>query len=203
MNLPPNTLSDMETKRPVSRQPIPEHAKKVFHGKLFDAYQWEQKLFDGTSATFEKLRRPDSTVVYPILPDGKILLIRQEQPGCEPSIGVAGGRIDKGEDPLATAKRELLEETGYEADEWILWDARQPVIKLDWAVYTFIAKGIKKVADLNLDAGEKIEPMQVSFEEFLEITSDTNFIETETVLKVLEARKSPEGLAELKKLFSI
>lgn len=38
------------------------------------------------------------------------------------------------------AKRELLEETGYEASEWFLYDAVQPASKIEWAVYTLKAK---------------------------------------------------------------
>ncbi|MFA7310091.1 MAG: NUDIX hydrolase [Candidatus Paceibacterota bacterium] len=192
----------MDIKRPDSKQPIPEHAKKVFSGELFDVYQWEQPLYDGTTAIFEKLKRPDTVIVYPILPDGRILLTEQEQPGKRPFVGTAGGRVDKGEDILAAAKRELLEETGYEAGEWILWDARHPTGKIDWVVYTFVAKGLKKVADMDLDGGEKIELKPVLFDEFLAIASDLDFIEKETVPKVLEARLYPEKLEQLRKLFS-
>ena len=71
----------MEIKRPKSKQPIPDNAKKVFGGVLFDVYQWEQELFDGTKTIFEKLKRPDTVVVFPVLDDGKILLTEQEQPG--------------------------------------------------------------------------------------------------------------------------
>lgn len=176
----------MEIKRPLSKQPIPEYAKKVFAGKIFYVYQWDQELYDGSSATFEKLKRPDSTVVYPVLPDGRILLLKQEQPGRELFISTAGGRVDEGEEILAAAKRELLEETGYEAEEWVLWDAQHPTSKIDWVIYTFIAKGLKKVADLNLDSGEKIELLPVSFDEFLEITSDIGFV----VRLSLRARES-------------
>ena len=105
----------MNIERPKSKQPIPDHAKVVFKGVMFDVYQWEQELFDGSKTTFEKLKRPDTVVTFPILPDGKILLTKQEQSGKEPFIGATGGRVDEGEDILDAAKRELMEETGYEA----------------------------------------------------------------------------------------
>lgn len=193
----------MDIPRPVSAQPIPERATKIFGGKLFDVYQWEQVLYDGNTATFEKLQRPDTVVVYPILPDGTILLTKQEQPGKEPFISSAGGRVDPGEDILDAAKRELLEETGYEAEEWILWDAQQPVSKVEWAIYTFIAKGLKKVTEPNLDGGEKIDLMPVTFDEFVKIASDIDFVERETVLKVLAARLDPEKFGEFRKTFSL
>lgn len=192
----------MEINRPKSKQPIPDNAKKVFGGVLFDVYQWEQKLFDGTKTLFEKLKRPDTVVVFPVLDDGKIILTEQEQPGKEPFIGATGGRVDDGEDILEAAKRELLEESGYEASEFVLWDAQHPTSKIDWVVYTFIAKGLKKVADMDLDAGEKISLKLVNLDEFIEIAINKNFVEKEIIPKLYEAKLHPEKKEELKKLFN-
>lgn len=179
---------------------MPDNATRVFKGVLFDTYQWEQKMFDGTMATFEKLKRPDTVVVFGVLDDGKILLTEQEQPGKEPFIGATGGRVDEGEDIVSAAKRELLEESGYEADELILWDAQHPTSKIDWVVFTFIAKGLKKVADLHLDAGEKIKLLPVTFDELVDIAIEKRFEEKEIVAKFFEAKldsQKKEGLREL------
>jgi ADP-ribose pyrophosphatase len=193
----------MHIHRPESKQPIPENAKRVFKGVIFDVYQWEQEMFDGTKMTFEKLKRPDTVVVFPVLDDGKIIMTKQEQPGKKPFIGATGGRVDEGEDILEAAKRELLEESGYEAEEFILWDAQHPTSKIDWVVYTFIAKGLKKVADMNLDAGEKIELLLLTFDELIKVATDktTYFAEQEIILKFLEAKYEPQKYAELKELF--
>jgi 8-oxo-dGTP pyrophosphatase MutT (NUDIX family) len=193
----------MKIERPKSRQPIPENAKCVFRGVMFDVYQWEQEMFDGTKTIFEKIKRPDTTVVFPVLPDGKILLSKQEQPGKPPFIGGCGGRIEEGEEILESAKRELLEESGYEAEEFILLDARQPASKIEWAVYTFIAKGIKKVAELSPDNGEKIELFSVTLDEFIDIPlrKDIHFAEQEIVSLLFEAKFDLEKKKELKKLF--
>lgn len=102
----------MDLHRPLPEQPIPDNAKKVFAGKIFDTYQWPQRLYDGTEVTFEAIRRPDSVNILPITDEGKIILTKQEQPGMKPFIGVLGGRMDEGESPLQTAERELLEEAG-------------------------------------------------------------------------------------------
>ena len=191
----------MNISRPLSKQPIPDHAKKVFDGVLFDVYQWEQELFDGTKTIFEKLKRPDTVVVFPVMDDGRIILTEQQQPGKEPFIGATGGRVDEGEDILEAAKRELLEESGYEASEFILWDAQQPTAKIDWVIYTFIAKGLRKVADMHPDAGEKITLKPVDLEEFMEIVIDKNFIEKEIVSKIYEAKLDPQKKEELRTLF--
>lgn len=192
----------MKIKRPKSKQPIPDHAEKVFSGVLFDVYQWQQEQFDGTIKTFEKAKRPDTVVVFPVLDDGRILLTKQEQPGKEPFIAATGGMIDEGEDVLTAAKRELLEESGYEAEEFILWDARHPASKIDYVVYTFIAKGLKKVSEeLNLDAGEKVELMPVTFDELIEIGMRSDFNEPEIVHYLYEAKINIEERKKLEELF--
>jgi len=191
----------MNIERPKPKYEIPENAKKVFTGIIFDVYQWEQELYDGSTTIFEKIKRPDTVVIYPVLPDGKIMLIEEEQPGRIPHIGIPGGRVDEGEDILLAAKRELHEETGYEAEEYILWDAQQPELRLEWAVYTFIAKGLKKTSEPHTDAGEKIKIMPVNFDELIEITTTGNFSEREATFKFLEAKYDKVKREELKELF--
>lgn len=195
----------MKIIRPISTQPMPEHAQKVFKGVMFDVYHWEQELYNGKKATFEKLKRADTVVIYGVLPDGKILLTEEEQPGRSPFISIPGGRIEEGEDVLEAVKRELLEETGYEAEELVLWEAVQPAGKIDWAVYSFIAKGLRKVSDINLDGGEKISLKPVTLEEFIDlgIAEASMFPEKGVMCKLFEAKLYPEKKDELKKLLGI
>lgn len=192
----------MEIQRPLSKQPIPPDAKRVFKGVMFEVYQWEQAMFDGSKETFEKLRRPDTVVAFPVLPDGRIIMTEQEQPGKPFFIAAPGGRVDDGEEVLAAVQRELMEETGYQAAEFILWTAGQPASKIDWAVYTFVAKGLKKVGDQELDAGERIKLKIVTLDELLALATDENFAEKEIIPRLLEAKFDPKKMTELRRLFS-
>lgn len=189
----------MDIQKPKSKQPLPKNAKKVFEGIIFDVYQWQQRMFDGSFATFEKIKRPDTVVVFPILDDGKIILTKQEQPGKEPFIGATGGIVEKEETIIEASKRELLEESGYEAKELVFWKSLQPIGKIEWSVYVFVARGLTKVAELKLDSGEKIELLTVSFDEFLQIASQPNFYEQEIYRDVAEAIADPKKKEELKK----
>lgn len=179
---------------------IPANAKKVFSGVIFDVYQWEQEMFDGSFATFERLKRPDTVVVVPVTKDGQILITRQEQPGKPPFIGLAGGRVDPGELPLSAAHRELLEETGYKTNQSLeLWSEVQPVGKIDWTVYTYVARGCERVADLHLDAGEKITVEAVSFDEFVKFALEPDFYEKEVTDELLRATLKPNGREAIKR----
>jgi 8-oxo-dGTP pyrophosphatase MutT (NUDIX family) len=193
----------MEIQRPKTFFNWPEGTKRVFKGKIFEVYQWEQPLFDGGVATFENLKRPDTAEVIPILPDGHILLINQEQPTTGQYLSTIAGRMEEDEEPLAAIQRELLEETGYEAVEWSLWDAYQPVRKIDWAVYTFIAKGLHKVAEPNLDGGEKIDLYPVSLDEFLRLALRGDIVGGQALVEICEAYVNPEKRVALQKKLSI
>lgn len=193
----------MPIRKPNSKQPIPENAEVVFKGILFDVYQWEQELYDGTKKTFEKLKRPDTVIVLPVLPDGKILLIKEQQPLRDLSLSEIGGRVDEGEDILEAAKRELLEETGYEAKEFISWYVVQSTTKIEHYIYVFIAKGLKKVAEPNPDGGEKIELVPTAFADFINLAMNQDSLGRELRLKVFEAQHNQEKKKELEELFGV
>jgi len=119
----------------------------------------------------------------------------------KPFIGALGGRVDEGEKPEQTARRELLEEAGIEAEKYILWDAVQPTEKVDWAIWTYIARGCKKVSQQNIDAGEKIELLEVTFDEYLGMVAQDDYRDTEISLKLLKLARHPQELAATKRLW--
>lgn len=191
----------MSVPRPKSKQEIPQYAEKVFSGILFDAYQWKQELYDGTSTTFERLKRTDTAVIIPVLEDGTILLVKDEQPGRDAVLTPPGGRLDPGEDGVTAAKRELLEETGYEAEEVELWFANQPASKIDWAVYYFVGRRCRKVREADPGAGEKITLVPVSFADFIARASTEDYQSPYLVANLLRAQLDTGKMDELRKLF--
>lgn len=185
----------------VRKSRVPEQARLVFKGVIFGVWQWEQEMFDGSIETFEMLTRDDSASVIAVIGD-KILLQKEEQPGRSPFISVPGGRCDAGEEPIDAAKRELLEESGYVSDDVELLLEYHPSNKIDWAMYSYVARDCRKVAEPHLDAGERIEPMLVSFEELLRMPDDPAFRTTEIRELLLRARYEDAEREELRrKLF--
>jgi len=167
---------------------LPKKAKRVFKGEIFEVWQWPQKMYDGSKATFEMLKRADTTQVIAVVED-KILILIQKQPNKPKAFySLAGGRRDKGETALNGAKRELLEETGYVARDWQLLKKTNPVGKMVWTVYTYIARDCIYWQPPRLDAGEKITTKLVSFDEFLDLADDPDFYEQELVNHMLRAR---------------
>ena len=99
---------------------FPNNSKLVFKGVLFDIYQWKQKMYDGSFETFERIfRKPSVNIIATV--DKKIMVLVQEQPTKPLFLSLPGGRNENRETVLKTAKRELLEETGYKASKIIIF----------------------------------------------------------------------------------
>ena len=180
------------------RKGIPSNAKKVFDGKIFEVWQWEQAMFDGSVEVFERLRRPNTAQVIAVVGD-KILAQTEEQPDAtRPFSSLPGGRCDASEDPLVAAKRELLEETGYVSDDWVLWKEVNPVSKIEWTVYTFVARSCVFQREPHLDSGEKITSNLINFDDFLILSDDPFFYSPELVSHILRLRLNKQEREEFK-----
>jgi 8-oxo-dGTP pyrophosphatase MutT (NUDIX family) len=189
----------MQVSRPQSKQPLPDHAKLVFKGKIFDVYQWEQEGYDGKVRIFEKVKRPDTVHVFAVTEQGRILILSEQQPGTEEYVTPPGGRVDEGEEPLVAAKRELLEETGFEATDWGLLGAWYMHPKLEWVIWVFIARGARRVESFRLGTGdEKIVVKEVTFDELVDVVSTNTFYDRELRSMFLEAKSDPEKMQELR-----
>lgn len=185
---------------PKKNKRLPKNSKRVFRGVIFDVWQWKQKMFDGSWATWEKLSRPDTVNVVAVVGE-KIILLRQKQPDWKRYKNtLAGGRVDEGESPLAAAERELLEETGYVSKKWKLWKKMNPYGKIVWTVYNFVARDCVKAREPQPDAGEKIETKLVSFENFLKLGDDNDFYEGELKSTLLRARYDQKFRKEFREL---
>lgn len=161
---------------PKNARLVPTKAEKVFHGEIYDVYQWPQKLFDGSTATFEMVSRPDTVKVIAVKND-KIVIVKQRQPTLDWYYDFPSGRHDDTQETeLEAAKRELREETGMRFKNWKLIDVGQPFIKIDWLVYTFLATDFIDQGAQDLDAGEEIEVMELSFGDVQKLAGQSNAI---------------------------
>src|SRR6266853_2719008 len=77
------------------------------------------RLPDGSTTEREYIEHPGAVAVIALTDAGELVMERQYRyPLGRDMIEVPAGKIDRGEDPLATARRELQEETGYTAAQW-------------------------------------------------------------------------------------
>jgi ADP-ribose pyrophosphatase len=94
-------------------------SEEVFAGTLLHVRRDDIRLPDGRPATREYVVHPGAALMVPVLPDGRLVLERQfRYPLDRVILEFPAGKIDVGETPLATARRELVEEVGYTAATW-------------------------------------------------------------------------------------
>lgn len=126
------------------------------------------RLPDGREvAGFHRVVMPDYALMWPELPDGRVLAIRQYKHGVgEASLTFPAGTLGVGEDPLACAKRELLEETGHEAAAWrSLGRYVMHANTYGNAGHLFVATGCHKVAEPNSGDLEDMELLAMTRDE--------------------------------------
>ena len=85
---------------------VEHHTVELPDGKLIPEWPW--------------IITPDYVNVVAVTEEGEFICLRQVKYGLEgTTLAIVGGFMEEGEDPLAAARRELLEETGYEAVDWV------------------------------------------------------------------------------------
>jgi ADP-ribose pyrophosphatase len=116
----------------------------IYKGPIFGIRRDEVIEPSGVRATREVITHPGSVVVLPVLPDGRILMIRQYRHATRQYLWeLVAGRIDTGEKPRQAAARELIEETGYRARKFrIFLDVFPTPGFLEERMFILLAEGL-------------------------------------------------------------
>lgn len=120
--------------------------------------------------------------------NNEAVLIKQYRHGVKEVLWeIPGGVVDKGEDPLEGVKRELLEETGYTASEFIQVGMLYPNPALQTnTMYCFLAMNAEKVTGQSLDDGEDIEVHLIPLDELIPMMQRREFIHALQVAALLQ-----------------
>lgn len=136
------------------------------------------KLNNGRTIKREKILKDkndgSAAIILPITQDKKVILAIEPRVFTEKTvdIGLPAGYIEENEQPIIAAKRELLEETGYESNDLIYLDSFYQDQGCSAALnHYFIALNCKKIKDQKLDKDEFIKYILVTFEELEELVS--------------------------------
>jgi ADP-ribose pyrophosphatase len=162
----------------------------VFDGTLLKVYRDVVRLPDGSQGVREHIRHPGAVAVVPLFDDRSVLLERQfRYPHHREFIEVPAGKLEPNEPHLDTAKRELLEETGYAAQEWTrLGVIHTSIAYTNEAIDLFLARQLRKERSAQLDAGEFVETLIVPFDEAIAMVRDGRITDSKTVAALLWVR---------------
>jgi len=145
-------------------------SQTVFEGHLISLRVDEVALADGTRARREVVVHPGAVAVAPVLPDGRVVMIQQYRHAVGRVLyELPAGTLGPGESPLECARRELLEETGYQAGELrLLFSTYLSPGYSSELIHLFHATGLHRAAAAP-ESDERVELLAVPLEEAVEM----------------------------------
>lgn len=146
--------------------------QSLFKGHFLNAFRDVVALPDGQSTVREYIVHPGAVMVIPLLEDSvgdvRVVLERQfRYPVGQVMVEFPAGKLDAGESGFQCAQRELLEETGYSANEWAYAGVLHPVIAYSTEqIEIWFARGLT-LGERHLDRGEFLDVVTATPAEFL------------------------------------
>ena len=169
-------------------------SERIFEGNFLKLSRDTVALPNGKEATREYVVHPGAAVMMPVLENGNVIMVRQwRHPLKREFLEFPAGKIDTGEEPLATAKRELIEECGYLAAQWTHLTTIHPIIAYcDERIELFLAKELTKT-QAKLDEGEFLEVLEVNPFEALSWVRDGKITDSKTMIGLFWLDKLRSG----------
>ncbi len=133
---------------------------------------------------------PGAVVIVPLLANGNLILERQfRYPLRQVFTELPAGKIDAGEDVLVTGQRELLEETGYIANNWVKLGVQHPCIGYsNEVIHIYLATGLTE-GQHSLDDEEFLEVFELSFKACIDMVQSGEITDSKTIAALFLAEK--------------
>lgn len=169
-------------------------SEAVFDGKLLHVRRDQVRLPNGDTAVREWIAHPGAVVILAMLDNDHLLFERQFRYAARNVfLELPAGKIDAGEHPLDTARRELREETGYQATAWRHLGVMHPCIGYaDEKIEIFWAQGLRYVG-AKLDHEEFLDVTELSVADALLAVRDGEITDAKTITALLWADKIVSG----------
>lgn len=169
------------------------HSNQIFEGKVISLKVDDVILPNGKEGKREIINHPGAVAIIAITDEGKIALVEQYRKALERSIiEIPAGKLEPGEEPAVTARRELEEETGYGCHKltYLQSFSTSPGFA-DEIIHLFVAENLYKIEEkAELDEDEFVELLEVTIEEAEEMVKDQRIYDAKTAFAVLWMRLS-------------
>ena len=167
----------------------------AYDGRFLKVAKDRIVLPDGKITDREYIKHPGAVVILPLFDDGRVLLERQfRYPLGREFIEFPAGKIDPGEQPLACARRELLEETGYSATEWhFVCTIHNAIAYSDEHLDIYLARGLT-AGQAQLDEGEFLEIFTATVPEMLGMVKAGEITDVKTIIGAFWLEKIQSGV---------
>ncbi len=162
----------------------------IFKGKVFTVKVLDNQMENGKIGKREIVYHNGGAGVLALDDDYNVYLIKQfRSPFNDELIEIPAGKLDIGEDPFEAAKRELLEETGLVASEYISLGEVYPTVGFcSEKLYIYLAKGLE-IRKQKLDEDEFVTILKVSFNEAVKMCYDGRIKDSKSLVAILKTKE--------------
>jgi ADP-ribose pyrophosphatase len=159
--------------------------KKIYEGKILGLSVYDG-VIEGRKVKREMIEHRGAAAMFAFDEDNKVILVKQHRFPHGYVLEIPAGTLEKGEEPLNCAFRELEEETGYRAKKMTPLITYYPSIGYNTEViHCFVASGLKKIADLSLDDDEILSVVKVDFKKLLGMIKTGKIQDSKTICAAL------------------
>ena len=168
--------------------------KTVHKGTLLTLKRDKVLLPNGSTGIREWIKHPGAVCCIPILPDGKIGLIKQYRYAVkEQMIEIPAGKLDQNESPEKCAIRELEEEIGYRANKLTFLANIHPAVGFtNEKMWLYLAEKLVKT-EQSLDFDEFLEPIPTKLDDAVQMVWNGQITDVKTIIGILWAQKMLSG----------
>lgn len=163
-------------------------SKLAYKGGILEFYMDTVLLENGKSSTRDVIRHPGGVCVVAVNENKEVYFVKQfRYPHKKVLLEIPAGKLEWGENPLECGMRELREEAGFTADEFISLGCLYPTPAYDTEViYMYLAKGLHK-AQQELDEDEFLEVLTIPLDEAVKMVMNNEIEDAKTQLALLKA----------------
>ena len=170
-------------------------SKTIFEGIVVKLKKDKAELCDGSKAVREVVEHAGGVTVIPVDDDGNCYMVRQfRYPMQKTILEAPAGKLEKNEEPEKSAKRELSEETGFDADEmiWLGSYATSPGYSTE-VLHVYLARKLKK-GESHPDEGEFLNVEKYKFDYIYDLAVNRKIEDAKTMIAIMMAAKYIEQI---------
>ncbi len=163
-----------------------ERAREVFRGRYIRLVNKDVRLPTGRRTTLNVVEHPGAVAIVPVFDNGDVALIRQFRPAIGSELyEIPAGTLEPDESPLSTARREIVEETGYRARSWkkIAEFYTAPGFCTE-LMHVYVARGLSP-ARADADPDEIIRPVRVPLRRALDLVKRGRVRDAKSIVGLL------------------
>jgi len=159
--------------------------KKIYEGKILGLSVYDL-VIEGRKVKREMIEHRGAAAILAFDENNKVILVKQHRFPHGYVIEIPAGTLEKREDPRKCAFRELEEETGFRARKMIPLITYYPSIGYNTeAIHCFVASGLKKIADLNLDEDEILSVVKMDLKKVIHMIKTGKIQDSKTICAVM------------------